>query len=135
MSSLNVRNTIRTAVQDWITNNSPTTGFYDTINIATDDPTETYWVTVQFSSYYSERTAIGCDEKAEYGSADIFVFGRAGLGDTQVVTIADSLSDALDSFSQNGVTVENIDPPTEAFNGDAQHWYGVYVTLEYVSYS
>lgn len=134
MSSLKVRTAFRDKVRTWLQAKHPDVPYHETVNTQ-QDPSDSAWVTLEFMPNYSEDISIGCNENAEYGQVDVFIFTKSGKGDQQALTMADTLINSMKGFSDNGVVVEAIEPPTEAFNGDARRWYSVYVSIDYVSYS
>jgi len=134
MSSSAVRTLFRNELTNWLAANEPTVPFHETINTHAD-PKEDLWVTLDFVPEYSEELTIGCDDKGEYGSVDIYCYGRAGKGDAAVLTLAENIVAGLRNINTGGIMVEAVEPPQETFGTDVNRWFGIVIGLDYIAYT
>jgi len=133
MSSLTVRQVIQDELETYLA--SASVNFVETVNIDSGNTPNSPWATVSFTSYGNENFSFEAGKGRETGAADIYVYVRAGQGDSIAVGIADGLAIHFNGFSSGDVVVVNVAPPNEATAGQGLGgWYGVLVSLDYQYY-
>ena len=131
MSQVYVRNTLMTDLQALLTAQVPSVPLYNTLN-QQQKPTDPLWATVVFYAPWTEPVCYAGTQRIEFGSIDIDVFGKAGKGDTPVMTLADTiLNHYFNNELTNDLQITDATPAGEFTAGDASPYYGVTVSLEY----
>lgn len=134
MSSLTVRNVIRSALSAYLSGLGVPFPFYDTIN-ETQQPNDNLWCSVDFIALSNEHNCYDGTRRIERGIATISIYGRPGVGDLLTTAAAELMRDYFDGFSSSGVVVMNVIPSNEITSGSAQNYYGVEIQLEYDYYN
>jgi hypothetical protein len=130
MSSLAVRTAFRTEFATWCAAHSPAISFYDTINKSVK-PTTDFWITLSFFATGTQRLNF-CNTKEETGYCEAVLFCKAGIGDNDVLTVADEIATDFINFKAGSIIVDDIDAPIEYTSGEAkQGQYGVSMFLNY----
>jgi hypothetical protein len=127
------RKYVRDTVRNWIAAlPSPASPFYETINVD-ENPTDLLWYTVDFQSEFTS-TSTYCDQKEEQGVIDFVFSGAPGVGDSAVISAAESV---VDAFMKNKdptgkLSLQNVLAPDEFSGGTANKYYQVIVGVEYL---
>lgn len=130
MSSLAVRDIFKAILTSWCAIQTPVIGFYDSINKRIK-PTEDLYVTLSFGVTGNDKLTF-CNDEAEIGYCEVLIYGKAGAGDTSVLTVASDLAAAFIGYSDVVIDIEEIDAPNENTDGDALGGqYGVSVFMHY----
>jgi len=136
MSSGVVREFFYTQVEAWLNATHPAWTFIDSINQDTEDAVNTadYYVTLDFVPEFSERLALGCSDRQETGSCDVYFFARAGQGYNTAIDVADDFIAAIEGAKNptGTIIIDSVDPPREVIGTDVQRWYGIYVGTDYI---
>ena len=129
MSSLYVRTTFRNWVTDPVGFTVP---YYDTINRSVS-PIDAIWLTLDFEPEFSEEINF-CRDAIEEGVVDFVFSGRAGVGDTALLTAAEAdmawLKTQTDPTGR--LVIRSIQAPEEFTAGDAEVNYRIVFGVEYV---
>lgn len=128
MSSLYVRNTIR----GWLNNGTLTAPFYDTINKEQNPPEES-WLTVDFEVIEREKLAFCDGEWREEGEVSLMFNGAAGVGDGQLLAIAEKDVKALlaNRDATRQLIITGVQGVSELSAGSARQHYQIEYVLEY----
>ena len=91
------------------------------------------WATADYSSFGEQRVSLGetaC--RRETGLITVIVFIKAGEGDAQAVTLADSVRDAFRDWKDptGNITINRVDPG-ETGEGSDGRWFAASVNLTY----
>lgn len=124
MSSSYVREVVRAILRS-----NDKTPYYDTVNRAPDDPTESYWCSAEFSVTNRERTTF-CSGIEEVGFIQILVFGPPGRGDTEIV----KRGEHIDSMFQDFIDPEGRLEFIPGILGDSDTVSGHYGFMLYIQY-
>jgi len=105
-----------------------------TINEEPDRSTlPTQWATVDYSSFGENRVSLGetaC--RRETGIISVVVFVKAGIGDTNVITLADSVKDAFRACKDatGKISITEVSPGEDGEASDGR-WFAASVNLFY----
>jgi len=130
MSSGAVRNAFET---DWLTL-MPTLDLEATLNEEPDRKLlADQWATVDYSSFGENRVSLGetaC--RRETGVITVVVFVKAGIGDGQAITLADSVRDAFRDWKYSGAAISITEvAPGETGEASNGRWFAASVNLYY----
>lgn len=130
MSSLAVRTAFRTEFATWCAAHTPAIEFYDTINKRVK-PTSDFWITLEFYTTGMQKMTF-CGTKEESGYCEAVIFCKAGIGDTDVLTVAEEIATDFINFQAGNIIVDEIEAPMEYTSGEAkQGQYGISMFLNY----
>lgn len=130
MSSLAVRTAFRTEFTNWCAAHVPPISFYDAIN-KNVKPASDFWITLIFQATGSSRLDF-CGTNEENGYCEAVIFCKAGIGDTDVLTVAQEIATDFINFQAGTVMVDEIEAPMEFTGGEAkQGQYGISMFLNY----
>lgn len=105
--------------------------FYDTIN-RKSDPVDPLWLSAEYYTDYTDDECYSGRKSVETGTVDVSIFTKAGGGDVEALTFADTLIDHFRAWRNGPLCVVGIVPPSEINTGDAEsRFYGITVSLEY----
>lgn len=104
---------------------------YPTINQVPSRPTDPLWITADFTADYTEKRCYQGTKRAELGTIDVIVNGKAGLGSDAVLQLADKLETRLLAYYGTNVEITGSIPANDLNDGDAQHYYSVEVSFYY----
>jgi len=112
MSSRKVRDELRLA---WGVL-TPTLPFVETINELPDPATveEDLWATFVFEGAAADHQTMGARPWVEeQGTATVAIFGRGGVGDQQILAVAEEVTRAWSMWinSAKDVWIHSVDPP------------------------
>ena len=131
MSSLYVRTTFR----NWVTDPAGfAVPYHDTINRSVS-PTEAIWLTLDFEPEFSDEINF-CRDEIEEGIVDFVFSGRAGVGDTAILTAAEADMAWLKTQEDptGRLVIGGIHAPEEFTAGDAELSYRIVFGVEYAHY-
>lgn len=132
MSRLQVRNAIRTELNNWATANGVV--FHDTINDE-HSVADNEWCTVEFFCDYIEKLCYEAKSVKETGTIDITVFTRAGQGDSRAVQLCDSVQDHFYNITLTDIEIVDTVSASEINAGNASgKFFGCAVSLTYNYY-
>jgi hypothetical protein len=93
------------------------------------------WMTLQFLAFTDERIAVGplptCFQ--ERGTVSLPIFARAGMGDSDGVSAAESVRAFAHAWGgwPAGFNISQISPPSSPEPGADGGWYRIDIDLEY----
>jgi len=130
MSSKYVRDEFR---DSWSTKVSAIP-FYETIN---DDPDHTdmpdLWVSAEFVAFNENQISLGSPScRRETGTIIVVVNGRAGDGDADLLTAAETIRTAYRHWAVTDLSVTQIDPPLSDLGYSDGMWYTLSIDISYV---
>ena len=132
MSRLAVRQAVEAELQNILGAQLPPVPFYNTVN-ERQRPTDELWVTCEYYSDYAEAVCFAGKSRIEHGTVDVSVFSRPGGGYVPAIRLAEVIADHFYGMDLgNGIVIQDIVPPAEGSQGDAQPLYEVIASLEYM---
>ena len=128
MSSLYVRTTVRS----WLNDDAVVSPYYDTINLEQNPPEDT-WVTAEFDVSFREKKTFCEGSWEEEGEVSLMFNGRAGVGDGELLTIAEQDIKTLLAFRDESgqLKVVRVSGVNEFSSGNANMGYQIEYILEY----
>jgi hypothetical protein len=123
---------VRSLFRDWLSDASIDTRYYDTINLDQNPPEDT-WVTAEFDVSFREKKTFCEGSWEEEGEVSLMFNGRAGVGDGELLSIAEQDINTLLSFrdATGQVTVTRVGGVNEFSGGDANMGYQLEYLIEY----
>jgi hypothetical protein len=130
MSARLVRRTIRQWAAEVFT-----VPFFDTINLVQRPTPDAIWASVDFDPTNETRLSF-CDDQEDSGLADFIFAGPPGVGDDSVLEAAElCVGELLKKRDPSGALVLlYAHQPEEFSSGSADHFYRVFVGVEYRYY-
>jgi len=130
MSSKYVRDEFRGS---WTTK-VPSITLYETIN---DDPDHTdmpdLWASTEFVAFNENQISLGSPScRRETGTIIVVLNGRAGKGDADLLTAAETIRTAYRHWAVTDLSVTQIDPPLSDLGYSDGMWYTLSIDISYV---
>ena len=124
---------VRQQVKTWLADSSMTVPFYDTINLE-QNPSDDIWCTVEFGFASRERMTYCEGLIEEDGDFEVIYFGRAGVGDDDILRAAETDINTFMSFrdSSGKLLITNRSSADEFTNGDVDREYGISFSVDYI---
>jgi hypothetical protein len=123
---------VRSLFREWLSNANVVTPYYDTINLD-QNPAEDTWVTAEFDVNFRDRRTFCEGSWEEEGEVSLMFNGRAGVGDGELLSVAEQDIKTLLSFrdATGQVTVTRVGGVNEFSGGDANMGYQLEYLIEY----
>lgn len=132
MSRMAVRNALDAELTNFLGLQVPAVPFYDTVN-QRQKPTDPLWVTNQYFVDLVTRDCYGGKNRTEEGTFEVYIFAKAGTGNTAAIQLAEAIEDHFMVFDFGpNLSIQNTFGIDEATQGDARPVYGIILTLEYL---
>jgi len=130
MSSKYVRDEFR---DSWSTK-VPSIPLHETLN---DDPDhsdmEDLWATVEFVAFNEQPISLGSPScRRETGTIIVVLMSRAGQGDEDLLTAAETVRTAYRHWSETDLNITQIDPPLSDRGFSDGMWYTMSIDISYV---
>ena len=123
---------VRTLFRSWLGDSSIQSPYYDTINLD-QNPSEDTWMTAEFDVSFREKKTFCEGSWEEEGEVSLMFNGRAGVGDGELLSIAEQDVRTLLSFrdATGQVVVTRVSGVNEFSSGTANMGYQLEYLIEY----
>lgn len=123
---------VRTLFRSWLGDSSIQSPYYDTINLD-QNPSEDTWMTAEFDVSFREKKTFCEGSWEEEGEVSLMFNGRAGVGDGELLSIAEKDVRTLLSFrdATGQVVVTRVSGVNEFSSGTANMGYQLEYLIEY----
>jgi hypothetical protein len=123
---------VRTLFRSWLGDSNMQSPYYDTIN-REQNPSEDTWVTAEFDVTFREKKTFCEGSWEEEGEVSLMFNGRAGVGDGELLSIAEQDVKTLLSFrdATGQVVVTRVSGVNEFSSGTANMGYQLEYLFEY----